>query len=120
MVHRLLAIFYGPKVSSYERNFQILFSKKWVEHMKDEHNDLTPFKCEYEGCNFECKNPGILTNHSKIHRLYRNDLIFLTFRVRTGRPVTAVSVRAVRMFKSNSVVSFVSQFSKPNLDLMLI
>ena len=88
--------------------------------MKDEHNDLTPFKCGYEGCNFECKNPGILTNHSKIHRLYRNDLIVLTFRVGTSRPVTAVSVRAVRMFKSNAAVSFVSQFSKPSLDLMLI
>ena len=64
--------------------------------MKDEHNDLSPFKCDHEGCNFECKNPGILTNHSKIHRLYRKDLIILTFRVGTGRTVTAVKYGLAR------------------------
>ena len=76
--------------------------------MKDEHNDLSPFKCDHEGCNFECKNPGILTNHSKIHRLYRKDLIVLTFRVRTvrlGRPVRTVPYSRFLLanvaFKSN-------------------
>ena len=54
-------------------------SKKWVEHMKQEHNDTTPFKCEHPGCDFKTSQSAGLNNHLKIHRTYRKDLISITF-----------------------------------------
>ena len=55
----------------------LFFSKKWVEHMKVEHNDTSPFKCEHQGCDFKTSQAAGLNNHSKIHRTYRKDFNFM-------------------------------------------
>ena len=47
--------------------------------MKQEHNDTTPFKCEYPGCDFKTSQSAGLNNHSKIHRTYRKDSILITY-----------------------------------------